>query len=271
MSKCLSFSRILEYSRGEAEVSSAEADHLRRCAKCEERLMLAGDDTELERQLREAEQQADRFEMTANSTIGDFELVREIGRGGMGVVYEAVQKSLNRSVALKVLPALLHSLRPESGQRFKAEAAAAARLQHPNIVPIYDYGEQQGCHYYAMELIRGRPLSDVIKDLLPDPSEGGRYTLGSGSAAPKSSPEGTAETRRRQSRGSGSWDPCLAFPGCAAVVNEPGPLGPGPQGPDRSGVLPVRVRRLKASLCLAWRHVQPRTSLSRALEGPDPP
>ncbi len=164
MSECLSFSRILRYSRGDGEVSAAEADHLRSCSQCEEQLKLASDDGLLEKQLREAEHEVGRFVMTSTSTIGDYELVREIGRGGMGVVYEAVQRSLNRRVALKVLPALLHSLRPESGARFKAEAAAAARLQHPHIVPIYDYGRQEGCHYYAMELIRGVPLSEIIKE-----------------------------------------------------------------------------------------------------------
>ena len=163
MSECLSFSRILEYTRGEGQLSTSEADHLSHCQECEHRQKLASDDTLLEQELREAEQQASRFPLRTTEQIGDYEVVREIGRGGMGVVYEAVQQRLDRRVALKVLPALLHSLRPESGARFKAEAAAAARLQHPNIVPIYDYGEYEGCHYYAMELIRGNPLGEIIK------------------------------------------------------------------------------------------------------------
>ncbi len=164
MSECLSFTRILQYSRGETEVSSAEQEHLHSCPQCEEQLKLASDDTALEETLREAARESGGSRLAATSVIGDYEIVREIGRGGMGVVYEAVQRSLNRSVALKVLPALLHSLRPESAERFKAEAAAAARLQHPNIVPIYDYGQAQDCHYYAMELIRGQSLGELVKE-----------------------------------------------------------------------------------------------------------
>ncbi len=164
MSECLSFTRILQYSRGETEVSPAEREHLQSCPQCEEQLKLASDDTALEDTLREAAREAGGSRLAASSVIGDYEIVREIGRGGMGVVYEAVQRSLNRSVALKVLPALLHSLRPESGERFKAEAAAAARLQHPHIVPIYDYGQAQDCHYYAMELIRGQSLGELVKE-----------------------------------------------------------------------------------------------------------
>ena len=128
MSECLSFTRILQYSRGETEVSPAEQEHLRSCPQCEEQLKLASDDTVLEDTLREAARESSGSRLVTTSVIGEYEIVREIGRGGMGVVYEAVQRSLNRSVALKVLPALLHSLRPESGERFKAEAAAAARL-----------------------------------------------------------------------------------------------------------------------------------------------
>src|SRR6516165_10255384 len=96
--------------------------------------------------------------------IGDFEVVREIGRGGMGVVYEARQVSLNRPVALKVLgPGL--GLTPHAVQRFHREAEAAARLHHTNIVPVYATGEQNGTHFYAMELIEGPSLNHVIRQL----------------------------------------------------------------------------------------------------------
>ena len=96
--------------------------------------------------------------------LGDFELLREIGRGGMGIVYEARQVSLNRRVALKVLPPGL-GLTGHAIQRFQREAQAAAKLHHTNIVPVHAIGEAEGCHYYAMELIEGQSLSEVLKDL----------------------------------------------------------------------------------------------------------
>lgn len=92
--------------------------------------------------------------------LGDFEIVRELGRGGMGVVYEARQISLNRRVALKVLGA---TLGPNGVGRFQREAAAAAKLHHTNIVPVYATGEQDGTHFYAMELIEGPSLDHVIR------------------------------------------------------------------------------------------------------------
>jgi serine/threonine protein kinase len=96
--------------------------------------------------------------------LGDFEIVRELGRGGMGVVYEARQTSLNRRVALKVLGASL-GLTSRAVDRFRREAAAAARLHHTNIVPVYATGEQEGVHFYAMELIDGPSLDNVIRQM----------------------------------------------------------------------------------------------------------
>jgi serine/threonine protein kinase len=96
--------------------------------------------------------------------LGDYRIVREIGRGGMGVVYEAEQESLGRRVALKVLPA--EALRnPTHIQRFQREARAAARLHHTNIVPVFGVGEDHGTHYYAMQYIEGRPLDEVLTEL----------------------------------------------------------------------------------------------------------
>ena len=96
--------------------------------------------------------------------LGDFELLEEIGRGGMGVVYRARQVSLNRQVALKVLPfaAVLDS---KQIARFKNEAHAAAQLHHPNIVPVHAIGQERGVHYYAMQYIDGQPLDEVIREL----------------------------------------------------------------------------------------------------------
>jgi eukaryotic-like serine/threonine-protein kinase len=96
--------------------------------------------------------------------LGDFRLLREIGRGGMGVVYEAEQISLRRRVALKVLP-FAAALDPRQLQRFKNEALAAAHLRHENIVPVYMVGEERGVHYYAMQFIDGRSLAAVIGEL----------------------------------------------------------------------------------------------------------
>jgi serine/threonine protein kinase len=94
--------------------------------------------------------------------LGDFEVLRELGRGGMGVVYEARQVSLNRRVALKVLSGGL-GLTPNAVKRFRREAEAAARLHHTNVVPVYAIGEVNGTHFYAMELIDGPSLDLVIR------------------------------------------------------------------------------------------------------------
>jgi serine/threonine protein kinase len=96
--------------------------------------------------------------------LGDFRLLREIGRGGMGVVYEAEQISLRRRVALKVLP-FAAALDPRQLQRFKNEALAAAQLRYENIVPVYAVGEERGVHYYAMQFVEGRSLAALIAEL----------------------------------------------------------------------------------------------------------
>jgi len=97
-------------------------------------------------------------------TLGDFRLVHEVGRGGMGVVYEAEQMSLDRRVALKVLP-FAATLDPKQLQRFKSEAQAAAHLHHTNIVPVFAVGCERGVHYYAMQFIEGQSLAEAIKGL----------------------------------------------------------------------------------------------------------
>src|SRR5262249_3191279 len=105
--------------------------------------------------------------------LGDYQIVREIGRGGMGVVYEAQQLSLGRRVALKILPfALTFDVRQL--QRFRNEAQAAAQLQHPHIVPVYAIGYDRGVHYYAMQLIEGKTLAEVIADLKSQEPDAGR-------------------------------------------------------------------------------------------------
>lgn len=92
--------------------------------------------------------------------IGDFRIIREVGRGGMGIVYEAIQESLGRHVALKILPASVEK-NPRHLLRFQREARAAAKLHHPNIVPVFGVGESDGRHYYAMQFIQGLGLDEV--------------------------------------------------------------------------------------------------------------
>ena len=97
-------------------------------------------------------------------SVPGYEILGELGRGGMGIVYRARQVSLNRLVALKVLPASIRQF-TSAISRFKKEAQAAAKLHHTNIVPVYATGEQDGAHFYAMELIDGPSLDHVIRQL----------------------------------------------------------------------------------------------------------
>jgi len=104
--------------------------------------------------------------------LGEYRLLREVGRGGMGVVYEAEQESLKRHVALKVLP--FHSLMDSRYlERFRREAQAAAKLQHPNIVPVYGLGKEHGIHFYAMQFVQGAGLDQVLRDVKRLSSAGG--------------------------------------------------------------------------------------------------
>jgi serine/threonine protein kinase len=96
--------------------------------------------------------------------LGDFRIIRELGRGGMGVVYEAEQLSLGRRVALKVL-SFAAALDSRQLQRFKNEAQAAAHLHHQHIVPVHAVGCERGVHYYAMQLIEGQNLAAVVAGL----------------------------------------------------------------------------------------------------------
>ncbi|HEY3391209.1 MAG TPA: serine/threonine-protein kinase, partial [Lacipirellulaceae bacterium] len=129
--------------------------------------------------------------LTELKTLGDFRLIRPIGRGGMGVVYEVEQISLARRVALKTLP-LAAVLDPKQLARFKNEAQAAASLDHPHIVSVYAVGSDRGVHYYAMQFIEGLSLAEVVEQL-----KAGSKELGAGSESTQSAirnPQSEIET-----------------------------------------------------------------------------
>jgi WD40 repeat protein/serine/threonine protein kinase len=101
---------------------------------------------------------------TLLESLGDYRIIREVGRGGMGVVYEAVQESLGRHVALKVFAPWARA-DPRQIERFRREARAAARLHHTNIVPVFGVGECNGRRYYAMQFIQGQGLDAILHEL----------------------------------------------------------------------------------------------------------
>ena len=105
--------------------------------------------------------------------FGDYELLRELGRGGMGVVYQARQLSLDRVVALKVIRAE-HLAREEDVRRFRVEAAAAAQLQHPNIVTVHEAGEIGGRHFYSMDHVDGPSLAERVRTHPPSALQAAR-------------------------------------------------------------------------------------------------
>jgi serine/threonine protein kinase len=105
----------------------------------------------------------DATSLGPDSELGEFRLLRELGRGGMGIVYEAVQRGLGRRVALKVLPAAA-SLDPRYRQRFQVEAHAAAMLDHEHIVPVFAVGDNPAHPYYAMAFLSGGSLAEWVED-----------------------------------------------------------------------------------------------------------
>src|SRR5262245_49233482 len=136
----------------------------------------------------------------AGTPLGDFRIVRQIGCGGMGIVYEAEQLSLGRRVALKVLP-FAATMDARQLQRFQNEARAAASLEHPHIVPVYGVGCERGVHYYAMKFIEGQSLADLIAAQRqcsePRPSENGEsQPLPDGRGSDSTSPVAAVSTQR---------------------------------------------------------------------------
>jgi serine/threonine protein kinase len=150
-----------------------------------------------------------------SGVLGDFRIVRRVGRGGMGVVYEAEQRSLKRRVALKVLP-FAATLDPRQLQRFQMEAQAAAGLHHTNIVPVYGVGCERGVYYYAMQFIDGQTLAEVIRQL--------RQLTGRAKAEP--GPAGaTSDPPPVPEGAAGAAPAAAATQAVAAVTTEDGRLG----------------------------------------------
>jgi serine/threonine protein kinase/WD40 repeat protein len=120
--------------------------------------------------------------------LGEYRILREAGRGGMGVVYEAVQESLGRRVALKVLP-FSSTAEPRRLQRFQRESRAAAALHHANIVPVFGVGQDGGVHYYAMQFVDGEPLDCVLAEVRRlRGSAGPAFEEGDRTSAPEGGP-----------------------------------------------------------------------------------
>jgi serine/threonine protein kinase len=166
------------------------------------------------------------------SYLGDFRIIREIGRGGMGIVYEAEQESLGRHVALKVLPQG-PLLGEKQRRRFEREAKTAARLHHTNIVPVFGVGEQDGLHYYVMQFIRGVGLDAVIevmrRDRPPAPPSGqgsGSFNAGRAASALRSGnfPQRTQESASEPSldAATGSFTAAPAAPASTGSQPPPG-------------------------------------------------
>ncbi len=173
--RCLTPQEIQDLESGVIQgIQRLEADdHLDNCGSCrsafaEIRARRSGSTTNIDATVATA----DAMTLASASAVGapskaprieGYTITGVLGQGGMGIVYRAVQTKLNRTVALKVLPAMVGSASPSAVQRFRREATAAARLHHTNIIPIYDFGEAVDAHYYAMELVTGEPLNDLIR------------------------------------------------------------------------------------------------------------
>jgi serine/threonine protein kinase/Tfp pilus assembly protein PilF len=158
------------------------------------------------------------FAANSNTTLGDFRLLRELGRGGMGVVYEAEQLSLGRHIALKVLP-FAAMLDKQQLNRFKNEARAAATLDHPNIVAIYSVGAERGVHYYAMQLIEGRSLAEVIEQMRNDQASATSGDLSIPASSPRRGGPGRGGDAGTSS-GSNIQHPASGID-TAAIANQP--------------------------------------------------
>jgi len=179
------------------------------------------------------------LESPGETCLGDFRMLRMVGRGGMGIVFEAEQVSLRRKVALKVLP-FAAALDPQQLRRFQIEAQAAAQLHHTNIVPIFSVGCERGVHFYAMQFIEGQTLAALIHDLrqmagldVAPPAEAAANVnlvedLVSGRLAPGLPPRPAGErVAEGRVRGQSAWRGFLrALHGFRQTAMPPGPASP---------------------------------------------
>ncbi len=139
---------------------------------------------------------------TTPDRLGEYRILREIGRGGMGVVYEAEQESLGRRVALKVLPG--HRLADARRvRRFEREARSAARLHHTNIVPVFGVGQHDGVHFYVMQFIDGQGLDVILEKLRPLRTARSHQAAGQGTV--RQTPRGRAAADLARSLATGRF------------------------------------------------------------------
>jgi hypothetical protein len=171
--------------------------------------------------------------------VGDYRIIREIGHGGMGIVYEAEQVSLGRHVALKLLPQKM-LLDERSKRRFEREAKSAAKLHHTNIVPVFGVGEHEGLPYYVMQFIPGLGLDEVLAELHGSTRQAGGSTPRADGWRTSRLPQGRLRRRRGavaldRSLYAGSGRGCGAgFRSCLrAAGSESGPTRGDTGGPDR--------------------------------------
>ena len=199
--------------------------------------------------------------------LGDFRILREAGRGGMGVVYEALQESLARRVALKVLAA--HAVPdPVQVKRFEREARAAAHLHHTNIVPVFGVGEHDGLHYYVMQFIDGMGLDHLIDQIkllrTAKPAHAGEASPDLGESRRRTDPTATAIVNSLLTEHFGSASPLaderssIDAAGPAALLTKTGSAVLSTQSPDlKSESVPVspEVSTVTASDAVYWRSV----------------
>jgi hypothetical protein len=174
-------------------------------------------------------------------SLGDFRIIREVGRGGMGIVYEAIQESLGRHVALKVFAPWTRA-DPKLIERFQREARAAARLHHTHIVPVFGVGAHGAHRYYAMQFIQGQGLDAILHELrrlrsAPGPDGAGRAPPDSTRPAPLAA---TVAHSLLTGRFAGAAQEAAAVATLAGASTPPGP--PFSRGGERQGTPPTDSR-----------------------------